>query len=95
MRSVKRSACGLLVLAAAAARAQQPPAPFTLAQIMGYPYPSEMVAAPTGVAIAWVLNERGVRNIWSASIPDWTARQLTKYSTDDGQELTKDRKSVV
>jgi dipeptidyl aminopeptidase/acylaminoacyl peptidase len=100
MRSVKRSACGLLVLAAAAARAQQPPAPFTLAQIMGYPYPSEMVAAPTGVAIAWVLNERGVRNIWSASIPDWTARQLTKYSTDDGQELTNlafmpDGKTVI
>lgn len=62
---------------------------FTLEQVRGYPYPTELVAAPTGAAIAWVLNEHGVRNIWEAQAPDWTPRQLTSYTADDGQELTQ------
>ena len=78
-------AFALTVVAAAPAAAQQ----FTLEQVRGYPYPSELVAAPSGAAIAWVLNERGVRNIWMAAGPDWIPRQLTNYTADDGQELTQ------
>ena len=62
---------------------------FTLEQVRSYPYPSEMVAAPSGAAVAWVLNEKGVRNIWMASGPEWAPRQLTNYTADDGQELTQ------
>jgi dipeptidyl aminopeptidase/acylaminoacyl peptidase len=35
-----------------------------------------------------VFNERGVRNVWTAEGPDWKAHQLTRYTADDGQELT-------
>ncbi len=61
----------------------------TLEQVRGYPYPTELVAAPSGATIAWVVNERGVRNIWLASGPEWSPRQLTSYAADDGQELTQ------
>ncbi|HET9706999.1 MAG TPA: prolyl oligopeptidase family serine peptidase [Gemmatimonadales bacterium] len=101
MRRVVSLVFGTLCAAAPAVQAQQASTPFTLPQILDYPYPSELVAAPSGAAIAWVLNERGVRNIWTASaFENWTPRRLTKYSEDDGQELTNlafmpDGKTIV
>jgi dipeptidyl aminopeptidase/acylaminoacyl peptidase len=62
---------------------------FTLAQVHSYPYPTELVASPSGARIAWVFDEQGVRNVYGAEAPDWTARRLTAYSEDDGQELTQ------
>jgi dipeptidyl aminopeptidase/acylaminoacyl peptidase/D-alanyl-D-alanine dipeptidase len=64
------------------------PGDFTLDQVLGYPYPSDLVAAATGSRIAWVLNERGHRNIWVAEAPEYRARRITRYLADDGQELT-------
>jgi dipeptidyl aminopeptidase/acylaminoacyl peptidase len=61
---------------------------FTLEQIKSYPFPNELTAAPDGGRIAWALNEQGRRNVWVADAPDYAARQLTSYTTDDGQELT-------
>jgi dipeptidyl aminopeptidase/acylaminoacyl peptidase len=84
---MRRLLAGLCVLPAVLA-AQQAAGP-TLAQFLSYPYPSELVAAPHGAAIAWVLNERGARNVWEAQAPDWTPRRLTGYTADDGQELTQ------
>ncbi|MGQ0538982.1 MAG: S9 family peptidase [Gemmatimonadaceae bacterium] len=63
-------------------------AAYTLDQIKSYPFPNELTAAATGSRIAWAFNERGVRNIWVAEGPDFAARRLTRYSEDDGQELT-------
>jgi len=65
------------------------PGPYTLRQILSYPYALELVAAPTGARIAWVLNEQGVRNIYEAHAPDWSAHRLTRYTADDGLELTQ------
>src|SRR5262249_52367035 len=62
--------------------------PFTLEQVLSYPYPSDLVAAPSGARVAWVLDERGHRNIYVADAPDYKARRLTHYMADDGQELT-------
>jgi dipeptidyl aminopeptidase/acylaminoacyl peptidase len=81
-----------------AAAAQQ--APFTLEQVMSAPFPSELVAAPAGGKVAWVFDARGVRNIWVAEPPDYKARPLTSYATDDGQELaelawTSDARAIV
>ncbi|HVB38222.1 MAG TPA: hypothetical protein VND92_06775, partial [Vicinamibacterales bacterium] len=93
MRSRRLRACVIgAVLAAAgllapAAGHAQPPA-FTLPQVLGYPYPLDLVASPSGSAIAWVFDEKGVRNIWVADGPDFQPRQLTAYDKDDGQELT-------
>src|ERR1700722_14806963 len=76
--------------------------PFTLEQVMSSPFPSELVAAAQSSRIAWVFNAKGVRNVWVADGPDFvhTARQVTHYSTDDGQpiaavRLTPDGKTVL
>jgi len=61
---------------------------YTLPQVMGYPFPSDLVASPTGSAIAWIFTQRGVRNVWVAEGPDFKPRPLTHATEDDGQELT-------
>lgn len=61
---------------------------FTLEQIKSYPFPNELTASATGSRIAWAFNELGARNVWVAEGPDFKARRLTNYETDDGQELT-------
>src|SRR5438132_1039246 len=61
--------------------------PFTLEQVMSAPFPSNLTAAKNANRIAWVLDQEGRRNIWVAEGPAFTARQLTKYNEDDGQEL--------
>ena len=60
---------------------------FTLEQVMSAPFPSDLVAAPTGGSVAWVFNDRGVRNVWVASPPQYQGRALTANSEDDGQEI--------
>src|SRR4029079_18235168 len=62
--------------------------PFPLAQVMSYPFPDNLIAAPSGGRVAWTLDERGVRNIYVADAPDFAARKVTPYDSDDGQELT-------
>jgi dipeptidyl aminopeptidase/acylaminoacyl peptidase len=61
---------------------------FTVEQVKSYPFPDELTAARSGSRIAWALDERGLRNIWVAEGPAFTARRLTNYTADDGQELT-------
>lgn len=61
---------------------------FTLEQILSYPFPDNLVSAPTGARVAWVFDRSGVRNVWTAEGPDFAARQVTDYRLDDGQELT-------
>ncbi len=73
---------------------------FTLEQTLSAPFPSDLVAAPGGSQIAWVLNDRGARNIWVASAPDYKGVRVTAYAGDDGQDLgqlewTPDGRSVV
>lgn len=91
----------LLVLAllashASAASAQR----FTIEQVMGAPFTSELVAAPRGSTVVWISIAKGVRNVWAASAPAWLGRKITNYTEDDGQEieslsLTPDGRSVV
>jgi dipeptidyl aminopeptidase/acylaminoacyl peptidase len=73
---------------------------FTLEQVMSSPFPSELVAASHAGRVAWVFNARGVRNVWVADAPDFTARQLTNYGSDDGEAIaalaiTPDGRTVV
>src|SRR5882762_1176345 len=62
--------------------------PFTLQQTMSAPFPANLTAAKQNNRIAWTLNQEGRRNIWVAEGPGFTARQITKYNEDDGQELS-------
>ncbi len=75
------------VACALCASAQQ--SPFTIEQALGFAFPSEMRAAPSGTKVAWVSNLRGVRNVMEAEAPDYRARKLTSYTEDDGQEITQ------
>jgi len=69
---------------------------------MSSPFPSDLVAAPTGERIAWLFDAQGRRNIWVAQVPKteaeliarngqgripFDAKQLTHYTEDDGQEI--------
>src|SRR5215470_4040102 len=61
---------------------------FTIEQILSSPFPTELTAWQKGDRIAWAFDAEGKRNIWVAEGPQYKARQLTHYNTDDGQELT-------
>ena len=67
--------------------AAQAPA-FTLDDVLSYPFPDNLISAPAGNAVAWTFNERGQRNVYVATAPDFAARRVTAYLRDDGQELT-------
>jgi dipeptidyl aminopeptidase/acylaminoacyl peptidase len=65
---------------------------FTLEQVMSSPFPTELVASPTGGRVAWVFYARGLRNIWVAEPSGgggYVSRQLTRYAQDDGQEIAE------
>ncbi|MBS0569140.1 MAG: S9 family peptidase [Proteobacteria bacterium] len=64
-------------------------AAFTLQQLLGYPFPQGLASAPQGNRNAWVINARGLRNVWIAQAPDFTPRQVTHFTQDDGQEITQ------
>src|SRR5579885_2976293 len=75
-------------------------ASFTLEQVLSAPFPTELVAAPGGGKVAWLLNERGARNIWMAASPDFKGVRLTSYTGDDGTDIgqlrwTPDGRGVV
>ncbi|NUO76674.1 MAG: S9 family peptidase [Lysobacter sp.] len=59
-----------------------------IADLLGAPQPDAPVAAAQAPVIAWVANERGVRNLWVARAPDFAPRRLTRYDQDDGQALS-------
>jgi dipeptidyl aminopeptidase/acylaminoacyl peptidase len=61
---------------------------FSLDQILSAPFPSGLVAAPSGGSVAWIQNAEGRRNVWLAAPPDFQGRQVTAYAEDDGQEIT-------
>jgi dipeptidyl aminopeptidase/acylaminoacyl peptidase len=84
-RTIRRFAV-LLALAATLPqplRAQEP----AVAGFFSAPFTSEITAAPAGGHVAWVVYERGVRNIHVASPPEYEARRLTAYTRDDGQQI--------
>jgi dipeptidyl aminopeptidase/acylaminoacyl peptidase len=88
-------ACGLIVVQGAPPSAQKAPAPaqgapssLTADRLLSYPFPDGLIASPATSAIAWIFNERGMRNVYAADAPDFKARRVTSYDKDDGQELT-------
>ena len=65
------------------------PNSFTVDQVMSAPFASSPIAAPTGTRFAWLLNEKGHRNVWVSDAPDWNARRITDFNDDDGQEIAE------
>jgi dipeptidyl aminopeptidase/acylaminoacyl peptidase len=73
---------------------------FALDDVMSAPFATDLVSAHRGSSVAWIVNQRGARNVWVASAPSWQGSAITKYPDDDGQEIesltfTPDGKSVV
>ena len=60
----------------------------TIREIDGAPFASSIVAARSAGAVAFVLNARGVRNIWVTDSTGPSARMVTAFTQDDGQDLT-------
>jgi dipeptidyl aminopeptidase/acylaminoacyl peptidase len=61
---------------------------FTLRQVLSFPLPMALSASPDGSAIAYVLDESGIRSLWFARAPQYQPRRLWSSGSDDGQELT-------
>ncbi|MGH9481381.1 MAG: S9 family peptidase [Terriglobales bacterium] len=106
MSSLRRLLPALLAAAwvGAPALAQTAPTPapggFTLQQVMDSPFPSALTASSQGEHIAWTADLRGVRNVLVADGPNFSPRQVTHYTLDDGQpivavRLSPDGKTVV
>src|ERR1700759_1943591 len=77
------------LLSAAFATSNAAAATFTMAQVLDYPFISELATNAQGGHIAFVRNLHGVRNIWLADAPGYAPRQITHYGNDDGQEITQ------
>lgn len=66
---------------------------FSLQQLLSAPFPSDLIAAPTGGRLAWVFNTEGARNVWLAEPAEpagqggYRSRALTAYTGDDGVDL--------
>jgi hypothetical protein len=92
---------GLAVLGMTATLAGAQTRPAALNDVMQAPFPYDMVAAPTGAAVAWVFDAKGCRNIWVADPSHGAkARQITPYSEDDGFDIgeiawSPDTKSIA
>jgi dipeptidyl aminopeptidase/acylaminoacyl peptidase len=61
---------------------------FSLEDVMSAPFPDQLVAAAEADVVAWISNDRGSRNVWVASGPEWRGRAVTAWTGDDGQELS-------
>ena len=73
---------------------------FTLEQVMSSPFPSNLVSAKHAPRVAWIFNFKGASNVWVADAPNFAARQVTHYSSDDGEpiaslRLTPDGRTAV
>ena len=75
---------GLAIIGGEAGAAPPPPG---LEAYLSYPFIDDLVSAQSGSAVAWVLTQKGVRNVWIAEASDVHPRQLTHGATDDGQQI--------
>ena len=60
---------------------------FTLEQVLSVPFPEGLVAAKRADRIAWIMNDRGARNVWTAAAPDFRPVNLTGFARDEVFEI--------
>jgi hypothetical protein len=96
MKTITRIAVlAALAIAAAAPEARQA---LSIDTLMATPFPTDLVAAPTGGAVAWVSSSSGVHNVLiaepgpgtgaAAGRSVYTWRAVTSYTGDDGLWIT-------
>lgn len=82
-RTIWGLALVLLLLPATLLRSQ-----VTIENLLAPAFPSDLTVTKDGKHIAWIFDDHGMRNVWVAQAPAFNARQITKYKSDDGQELS-------
>src|SRR6185503_19474690 len=94
MRRISIAVVAVLVLAGSTPRADVAvPAKAlhvpTMAQFMSAAFPLELVAAKKADRIAWIANDKGLRNVFTAAAPDFRPVRVTAFLKDDGVDTTQ------
>jgi dipeptidyl aminopeptidase/acylaminoacyl peptidase len=93
MRRITFAVLALVTFAAVVPRAgTEPPATRhvpSMSQFMSFAFPQELVAAKRANRIAWIANDKGLRNVYTAAAPDFKPVRVTSYLKDDGVETTQ------
>jgi dipeptidyl aminopeptidase/acylaminoacyl peptidase len=89
MRALRSILPKLSVLLLPAVVVAAPSAGFTMREALSFPYASQLAAAGRSGTIGWVTTVGGVRNVWVARPPSYEPLQVTRYTEDDGQEITQ------
>ncbi len=63
-------------------------APFSMAQVLSYPFPTDVAVAAHAPRGVWSIRLNGVRNLYVTEAPGFGIRRLTFYADDDGQEFS-------
>ena len=64
------------------------PAQVTIENLLSVPFPTELVSSHDGKHIAWIFNDKGVRNVFEADAPAFAVHKLTANTADNGLEIT-------
>jgi dipeptidyl aminopeptidase/acylaminoacyl peptidase len=93
MRRTAIAAIAIVIIATSQPRATvAPPAARhvpTMAQFMSAAWPEELVAAKKAERIAWVANDKGLRNVYTAAAPGFKPVRVTSFLKDDGVTTTQ------
>jgi dipeptidyl aminopeptidase/acylaminoacyl peptidase len=86
--------CLLAIVAVVSAqpRAGAPPVKGThpsMAQFMSFAFPEELITAKKSDRIAWVANDKGLRNVYTAAAPLFKPVRVTAFVKDNGIESTQ------
>jgi dipeptidyl-peptidase 4 len=89
---LRRTAAFLLCAASGLVLAPLPASPlaaqaFSLPDVLSPGFAYDLVAARGAERIAWLENERGMRNVFTAAAPDFEPVRLTSFLDDDGTDL--------
>jgi dipeptidyl aminopeptidase/acylaminoacyl peptidase len=79
-------AAALVAAAVSPAGAQNKP---TIGQFLSPGFPSDLVSAQKADRIAWLVYERGQRNVFTAAAPDYKPVRITNFLNDDGVVLSE------
>jgi dipeptidyl-peptidase 4 len=85
--SIPVAAQSRLVNGSAPATTPKAKTTYTIDQFLSPASPLEVSAAKKADRIAWVTYERGMRNVYVASAPDFKPVRITKFLNDDGVDV--------
>jgi dipeptidyl aminopeptidase/acylaminoacyl peptidase len=85
---MRRSLIGVFISTAVLATGIHAQPSSSVAPFISPGFPSDLVSAKKADRIAWIVYERGLRNVYAASAPDFKPVRLTKFLADDGVVLS-------